>query len=71
VIPAPLALTVNGKPRDLPAGSTIASMLSTLGIDPRVVAVARNGEVVRRDSYEAVRLQGGDQVEVVRMVGGG
>jgi thiamine biosynthesis protein ThiS len=68
---APLTLSLNGKPRDLPAGSTIASMLSEIGVDARVVAVARNGDVVRRDDYAATRLAPGDRIEIVRMVGGG
>ncbi len=66
-----LSLTLNGKQRDLPAESTVATMLETLGIDRRMVAVAHNGDVVPRDTYDAVVLQDGDSVEVVRMVGGG
>ena len=66
-----MQLLLNGKPRELPAQSTIAAVLETLGIDRRTVAVAHNGEVVPRDTYDAVVLQPGDRVEVVRMVGGG
>lgn len=66
-----ISLTVNGKPRDLPAGSTIASMLEAIEIDRRMVAVAHNGDVVPRATYDDVVVQEGDSVEVVRMVGGG
>ena len=41
------------------------------GIDPRLVAVAINGEVVAKDGYDAARVREGDELEVVRMVGGG
>jgi thiamine biosynthesis protein ThiS len=71
VIQRSLSLTLNGKQRELPAESTVASMLESLGIDRRLVAVAHNGDVVPRDTYDAVALQDGDSVEVVRMVGGG
>jgi len=66
-----LSLTVNGKPRELPADTTVASMLEVLGIDRRMVAVAHNGDVVPRDTYDVVTLHDGDNIEVVRMVGGG
>jgi thiamine biosynthesis protein ThiS len=35
------------------------------------VAVEHNGEIIERSGYEAVTLRDGDQVEIVRMVGGG
>ena len=66
-----ISLMVNGKPRDLPADSTIASMLEAIEIDRRMVAVAHNGDVVPRATYDDVVLREGDSVEVVRMVGGG
>jgi thiamine biosynthesis protein ThiS len=71
VIQRTIALTLNGKPKELPADSTIASMLEGLGIDRRMVAVAHNGEVIPRDRYDGFVLNEGDRVEVVRMVGGG
>ncbi|HLF76868.1 MAG TPA: sulfur carrier protein ThiS [Dehalococcoidia bacterium] len=66
-----IGLTLNGKQRELPAESTIASMLEAIGIDRRAVAVAHNGDVVPRDRYDNFILHEGDRVEVVRMVGGG
>ena len=66
-----IGLTLNGKQRELPAESTIASMLEAIGIDRRAVAVAHNGDVVPRDRYDNFILHEGDRIEVVRMVGGG
>jgi len=40
-------------------------------VDPRYVAVARNGDVVPREEWPKTSLQDGDVLEVVRMVGGG
>jgi thiamine biosynthesis protein ThiS len=71
VIQPAIGLTLNGKARELPADSTIASMLEAIGIDRRVVAVAHNGDVIPRDRYDDYVLHDGDRVEVVRMVGGG
>lgn len=66
-----ITLTVNGTPRQMPGELLLPALLETLGIDRRLVAVAHNGDVVPRDSYDGVRLRDGDTVEIVRMVGGG
>jgi thiamine biosynthesis protein ThiS len=66
-----LRLVLNGKVRDVEDGTTLPALLETLGIDRRTIAVAHNGEVIRRDRYDGVVLRDGDRVEVVRMVGGG
>ena len=66
-----ISLTLNGKPRDVPAGTSLPSLIDLLGVDRRMIAVAHNGDVVPRDRYDDVVLGDGDRVEVVRMVGGG
>ena len=66
-----IAVTVNGKQREFEAEVDLAGLLQTLEIDPRTVAVARNGEVVPRGQHADVTVREGDSVEIVRMVGGG
>ena len=41
-----LQLTVNGQDRKLAEGTTIADLLADLGLDPRMLAVERNFEIV-------------------------
>ncbi|HEY8491725.1 MAG TPA: sulfur carrier protein ThiS [Dehalococcoidia bacterium] len=66
-----ISLTVNGKQRHLAAAIPLTRFLAENGIDTRLIAVAVNGEVVRKADYASVTLQDGDVVEIVRMVGGG
>ena len=66
-----LAIRVNGEPRRVPAGLSIAQMLAELGLNPQRVAVERNLEVVPRSSLGDVRVEDGDRYEVVHFVGGG
>ena len=66
-----LSVTVNGEPRQIAAGSTIAAMLRELGIDPARVAVERNLSIVPRSTLDEVEVTDGDQFEVVHFVGGG
>lgn len=66
-----ITITLNGKARDVGENLSVAALLETLGVDPRQVAVAINGEVVPRRQWSAVTLRDGDSVEIVRAVGGG
>jgi thiamine biosynthesis protein ThiS len=63
---------VNGAPRELAPESTLAGLLGSLGIDPRLVVVEHNRSILRdRNAYGSVNLEDGDVVEIVHFVGGG
>ena len=66
-----ISVQVNGEPRTIPAGGSIADMLRAIGLDPRKVAVERNLEVEPRSSLEEVQVGDGDAFEIVLFVGGG
>jgi thiazole synthase len=66
-----LNVTVNGDPRRVGGGATIAGMLRDLGIDPARVAVERNLAIVPKSTLEDVPVEEGDQFEIVHFVGGG
>ncbi len=66
-----ISITLNGKLRGLQAETTVTSLLESFTIDPRQVAVALNGEVIRRDAWPSTTINDGDAVEIVRAVGGG
>ncbi len=61
---------VNGKPRALPVGTTIATLVALLEVRGRY-AVEVNGEIVPRSTHAEYALHGGDRVEVVAAIGGG
>jgi thiazole synthase len=66
-----IGIQLNGEPRRVSAGMTIADMLGELGLDARKVAVERNREIVPRGTFDAVRVNEGDAYEIVHFVGGG
>ena len=66
-----LRLIVNGREREVETPMTVAGFLASLSFDGRYVAVARNGEVLDRQTFGAVALEDGDRLEIVRPVGGG
>lgn len=67
-----IALTVNGRPGTVAGGTTVAGLLSGLGLDPRMIVVERNGTILRqRDEFGHLALESGDVLELVHFVGGG
>lgn len=68
----PVTLTVNGAAREIRTGSSIADLLSALGIDSRMVVVEHNREILHdRERHGEQKLSAGDVVEIVHFVGGG
>jgi thiamine biosynthesis protein ThiS len=61
----------NGEVRQVPAESTVADLLASLGLAGKPVAVEVNLELVPRDDHESRVLQPRDRIEVVTLVGGG
>jgi len=70
--PSALELTVNGERRKAAPGTTLASFLAELALDPRMVVVEHNRTILRdRDAYASLALANGDVLEIVHFVGGG
>lgn len=65
-----MVLIVNGERREIEA-ATVAALLAALGHEGGFVAVARNGEVVRRAAWAGTDLADGDRIEIVTPRQGG
>jgi sulfur carrier protein len=66
-----IEIIFNGQPRQVAAETSIAELLSELGLTARQVAVEVNLELVPRARHGERRLAAGDRLEVVTLVGGG
>lgn len=68
-----MKLAVNGDVQEFAGPPSLAELLKgALGPEaPPGVAVAVNGEVVRRAAWPDVRLAEGDEVEIVKATQGG
>jgi sulfur carrier protein len=66
-----MTVTVNGDPRDLVPGTTLADLITQLALAPRGIAAAVDGEVVPRGAWRDTPLADGTVVEVVTAVQGG
>ncbi|MDW8107585.1 MAG: sulfur carrier protein ThiS [Armatimonadota bacterium] len=66
-----MRVRINGAERELSEPITILQLLQARGIDPRMVVVEYNYEIVPRERYAEVRLKEGDNLEIVQMTAGG
>jgi thiazole synthase len=66
-----LTITLNGDPRRVAAGLTVAGLLAELELPAAKVAVERNLAIVPRSTFAEVQLADGDALEIVHFVGGG
>ncbi|NUP32928.1 MAG: sulfur carrier protein ThiS [Streptomycetaceae bacterium] len=64
-------ISVNGEPRPLAAGTTVAALIATMTSATKGVAVAVNEDVVPRSRWASTLLDDGDRVEVLTAVQGG
>ena len=62
---------VNGQPRQVAAGASLAELLRAVGAPEQGVAVEVNQAIVRRADHATRRVAAGDRIEVVGLVGGG
>lgn len=66
-----IELQVNGEPKTCSAGTSLPDFLSQIGLNPKLIAVEYNGEILARPLWEATHLQANDRLEIVTIVGGG
>ncbi len=66
-----ITLQVNGDNRTCEPDLTMVELLKYLGLNPRLVAVEYNGEILHRQLWEQTIIQNSDRLEIVTIVGGG
>jgi sulfur carrier protein len=64
-------IIINGEPRTVEDGTTLAELLTQLGAPDRGVAVAVDATVVPRGEWEDVVVEEGERIEVLTAVQGG
>ena len=66
-----ITVVINGEPREVPAGLTVAGLLGHLGLNADRVAIERNLEILPRARWEDTTVGPNDRFEIVHFVGGG
>ncbi len=66
-----MTITINGKNKTTQDTSTVATLLASLQLAPETVVIELNTKIILPDTYQSTTLSEGDQVEIIRFVGGG
>jgi thiamine biosynthesis protein ThiS len=66
-----ILIQVNGENRETPAGTTVAGLLSQLGLNAGRVAIEQNLRILPKARWEETQVAEGDRFEIVQFVGGG
>jgi thiamine biosynthesis protein ThiS len=69
--PTPIAITLNGEPREIPSGLTVNALLVHLALRPDRVAIERNSEILPKSQWPTTAVVPDDRFEIVHLVGGG
>ena len=62
---------VNGSEKKILSSTTISELIGSLKINSQNVLIEVNREVVVKRDYSATVLKEGDEIELIRFVGGG
>lgn len=66
-----ISVKVNGRQEALPENFTVAQLLNKKELDASYLVVQLNSEIVDRSLLSETMLTEGDQIEIVKFLGGG
>jgi thiamine biosynthesis protein ThiS len=66
-----MQIKVNGEFRVFEAPLNVLTLTEQLAVNPAQVAIERNREIITRSRYSDTTLADGDEIEIVRFIGGG
>lgn len=66
-----ITIQVNGEAQTCTVETLLPDLLSQLDLNPRLIAVEYNGEILHRQYWNETQMQSGDRLEIVTIVGGG
>ncbi len=66
-----MQILCNGQQREIPGSTSLSALLDILVLPADSVVAEINTLIIDRDQYEITLLADGDQVELIRFVGGG
>jgi sulfur carrier protein len=66
-----MILVINGEEKEFEKGTTLAQIIDYLGVEDKVMALAVNMQIVKKDKWSSYAPQSGDKLELLEFVGGG
>lgn len=66
-----ITIHLNGETLPLPTSLQLLELLESRHLNPRLIAIEYNGEILHRQFWPGQMVQDGDRLEIVTIVGGG
>jgi len=64
-------VTINGKSRSVAPERALSGLLEDLEVAAETVVIEHNGKVIPRDRFAETPVVEGDEIELIRLMGGG
>ena len=71
MVSSPIKIFINGDLKKFPKEINIVSVLESLNISSKHIAIEINENLVFRSDWQETNLKDGDKVEIVKAIGGG
>ena len=66
-----MKIQINGEPRDFADLKTLADLVASLGLEPRMILIEHNGQATRRADWPKIPVAGNDRIEILQVAAGG
>ena len=71
MVSSPIKIFINGDLKKFPSETNIVSVLESLNISSKHIAIEINENLVFRSDWQETNLKDGDKLEIVKAIGGG
>ena len=66
-----MEIVVNGKKENLPEPMALEDFLKRKGLERQGIVVELNREIIKKEAWPTITIQGNDTLEILRFIGGG
>jgi sulfur carrier protein len=66
-----MLLKINGKPAEIPEETSLLNLIELKNIPSKILILELNGNIIQREKWQDTRLNSGDKLEIIRIIGGG
>lgn len=66
-----MKIVVNGSDKQIKKNTSVSDLITSYSLDIDRVIILKNDLIIPKETYDIIRLEGGDKVELLSIVGGG
>lgn len=66
-----MKIVVNGSDKQIKDNISVSDLITSYSLDIDRVIILKNDLIITKETYDSIKLEGGDKVELLSIVGGG